>query len=100
MKIVHDDESENEKDSEDFGGIFHKREKTKEDKEKEEEEYRQWLAGKKKELENKNEVFKHVNIFIYCVRKILLTKKLMQNFKCDFQEHCAKLVTLGLLIYF
>ncbi|XP_026471237.1 protein KRI1 homolog isoform X1 [Ctenocephalides felis] len=55
LKIVHDDESENEKDSEDFGGIFHKREKTKEDKEKEEEEYRQWLAGKKKELENKNE---------------------------------------------
>ncbi|VEN38855.1 unnamed protein product [Callosobruchus maculatus] len=44
-----------EDDENEWGGLFKQRAKTKEEKEKEEVDYIQWLAGQKKELEDKQE---------------------------------------------
>ncbi|XP_037948729.1 protein KRI1 homolog [Teleopsis dalmanni] len=46
-KVLGNEDSEDEE----FGGIFKKRQKTKEEKDKEEEDYVNWLAGKKDDIE-------------------------------------------------
>ncbi|CAH1164664.1 unnamed protein product, partial [Phaedon cochleariae] len=52
LKKVLDDVDEDNEDNE-WGGIFQQRQKTKEEKDKEEADYKKWLTGQKKNLDDK-----------------------------------------------